>query len=346
MSIRWKTRAVALCALALGMFSGALLSTLIVHHSNADAQVASNIEPERTCYCDFVKVLKEDSILLNTQIEIYQFARHRQRGLAEKFEKQLKAKQEAIKTKDAKTEEYARLMEELIQLNASYTKERYDIELDMQSDVNDEAKKRFNTLKRYAIEIAEKHKATQILVISTEPTENMQFTDLQKALMLSPVLHYTKGYDITAELKARADLDKCNFECDKAFMLDAAGKEAAKIPEDKEKNPDRIDYEVALGGKITLRGEFSDLNKTAGKREPVPQADVTKKDGVNPYWDLRGEGEIKQLPNGDAEYTAPTDWPAAAPKEKPLIVEIEAVPNKARDKGKTVRVRILPPPPK
>lgn len=346
MSIRWKSRTVALCALALGMFSGALLSTLIVHNTHADAQPATTVEPERTCYVDFVKVLKEDAVLLSVQIEIYSESRQRQRDLSTRTERLMKAKQEDIRNKQAKSEEYARLMEEIIQLNANYTKERYDIELDMQKDINEEAKRRFNKLRDYAVEIAERHKATQILVISTEPTEKMDFSDLQKALMLSPVLHYTKGYDITAELKARADLDKCNFETTEAYAQGADGKKIDKLPEDKEKNPDRIDYEIAHGAKLTLRAEFTDLNKATSKREPVANASLMAKDGVTPTWVLRGEGELKSLPNGDAEFTAPLQWPESAAKDKPIILEIDVSPLKARNQSKTLRVRVLPPPPK
>ncbi len=341
MSIRWKTRTVALCALVLGLFTGAMLSALVAQGTLADAQPAVTVQSEKTCYVDFVKVLKEDSLLLNEQIEIYQDARFRQRDLAAKFDKQLKVKQEAIKNEPPKTEKYAKLMEEIIQINATYTKERYDIELDMQKDVNDEAKKRFNALRKYAIEIAEKHGATQILVISTDSFDKMDFSDMQKALMLSPVLHYTAGYDITKELKDRADLDKCNFECDKAFAINAAGAEIPKMPEDKVKNPDRIDYEIALGAKLTLRGEFSDLNKTTSKRELIAASAVV------PYWDLKGmeSGDIKTLPNVDAEYTAPAEMPKSAPATG-LIVEIEVAPDKARAKSKVIRIRILPPPPK
>ncbi|MCC6151822.1 MAG: OmpH family outer membrane protein [Planctomycetes bacterium] len=346
MSIRWKSRTVALCALALGMFSGALLSTLIVHNTHADAQPATTVEPERTCYVDFVKVLKEDAVLLSVQIEIYSESRQRQRDLSTRTERLMKAKQEDIRNKQAKSEEYARLMEEIIQLNANYTKERYDIELDMQKDINEEAKRRFNKLRDYAVEIAERHKATQILVISTEPTEKMDFSDLQKALMLSPVLHYTKGYDITAELKARADLDKCNFETTEAYAQGADGKKIDKLPEDKEKNPDRIDYEIAHGAKLTMRAEFTDLNKATSKREPVANASLMAKDGVTPTWVLRGEGELKSLPNGDAEFTAPLQWPESAAKDKPIILEIDVSPLKARNQSKTLRVRVLPPPPK
>ena len=346
MSIRWKSRTVALCALALGMFSGALLSAIIVHNTHADAQPAPNVEPERTCYVDFIKVVKEDSVLLSVQIEIYTESRERQRSLQSRAERQIKAKQEEIRSKPAKSEEYARLMEEIIQLNAAYTKERYDIELDMQKDINEEAKRRFNKLRDYAVEIAERHKATQILVISTEPTEKMDFSDLQKALMLSPVLHYTKGYDITAELTARAKLDQCNFETTEAYALGADGKKLVKLPEDNEKNPDRIDYEIAHGAKLTLRGDFTDLNKATSKREPVDNAKLMEKEGVNPTWILRGEGELKSLPNGDGEYTAPVVWPEGAPKDKPLILEIDVAPLKARNQSKTLRVRVLPPPPK
>jgi hypothetical protein len=346
MSIRWKSRTVALCALALGMFSGALLSTLIVHNTHADAQPATAVEPERTCYVDFIKVLKEDAVLLSVQIEIYTESRQRQRDLQSRAERQIKAKQEEIRNKPAKSEEYARLMEEIIQLNASFTKERYDIELDMQKDINEEAKRRFNKLRDYAVEIAERHKATQILVISTEPTEKMDFSDLQKALMLSPVLHYTKGYDITAELTARAKLDQCNFETAEVYALGADGKKLDKLPVDKVKNPDRIDYEIAHGAKLTLRGDFTDYNKTADKREPVSNANLMAKDGVTPTWTLRGEGELKSLPNGDGEYATPLNWPEGAPQDKPLVVEIDLAPLKARNQSKTLRVRVLPPPPK
>lgn len=338
MSNRWKSRTVALCALVLGLFTGATLSALVAQGTMADAQPAVTVQPEKTCYVDFVKVLKEDSLLLNEQIEIYQDARFRQRDLAAKFDKQLKAKQDAIKNEPPKSEKYAKLMEEIIQVNATYTKERYDIELDMQKDVNEAAKKRFNALRKYAIEIAEKHGATQVLVISTDSFDKMDFSDMQKALMLSPVLHYTAGYDITAELKAKADLDKCNHEAEKVYAVDAAGKEVPKLPEDKVTNPDRIDYEVALGATLKLKADFSDIDKTTAKRGPVAAK------AVSPVWELKGvdTGELKTLPDGDgAEYTAPKEMPKGAPATG-LIVEIEVAPDKARAKSKVLRVRIQP----
>lgn len=351
MSIRWKARTATMVALVLGVFVGGMLGALLAQHTSADAQTATIIEPERTVYVDFVDVLKKDAVLLSVQIEIYQEAVQRKRELAMRAERQIKAKQEDLKTKSAKTEEYAKLMEELIQLNAKYTRERYDIDLDMQSDINEEAKKRFNQLKKYAIEIAEKHKATQILVVSSEPTDKMDFSDLQKALMLSPVLHYSRGYDITAELRARADLDKVNFECDDVYGVKPDGGKLEKMAKDDPKtapkqrvNPDNIDYEVAAGAKLLLRGEFSDLNKSSSKREKIAaDALVGGADKANPYWNLRGEGDVKTLPNGDAEYLAPGEWPTGMPKDKPLVVEIEVAPFKARDKSKVLRVRVLPP---
>jgi hypothetical protein len=325
----------------MGLFAGAMLSTIVAQGTISDAQPVIVVQPEKTCYVDFIKVLKEDATLLNKQIEIYQEASFDQRDLAAQFDKKLKAKQADIKNEPPKTEKYAKLMEEIIQLNAKYTDERYDIELNMQKDVNDQAKKRFNELRKYAIDIAEKHGATQVLVISTDSFDKMDFSDMQKALMLSPVLHYTAGYDITAELKARADLDRCNHETEKAYAVEATGKEMPKLPEDKVKNPDRIDYEIALGATLTLRGEYSDIDKATSKRGPVAASAVV------PFWNLKGmdSGDIKTLPNFDAEYTAPAEQPKGGPAAG-LIVEIEVAPDKARVKSKVLRVRILPAPPK
>ncbi len=336
----WKSSLVTTLALTVGIATGMVLSAMIARSSQADAQAAVTLEPEKTCYVDFMKLIKDDVVLLSKQIEIYQDIQADQRKEYEGYVKRMSALGKQRDVLQANDRKYRETTEGMIEEEARWSKSKIQAELALQSDVAKEAKIRFQQIRGYALDIAKQRGATQVLVISRTPADSLDFSELQKQMMLTPVLYWNPAYDITDDVEKRAKLDMDNSECDEAFAVDEKGAKRAKLAEDKEKNPERIDYEVALKGTLSLRGKFSDLDKAAGKRIDMESVNA------RPIWDLRGfgVGTILPAPDGSATYTAPEVLPSSADKEKGAVVEIEVAPEKSRSKGKVLRIRLLPPP--
>lgn len=336
----WKQNCLTVAALMVGLAAGAALTTLIAQKGQADAQPSAAIEPAKTCYVDFIKLLKEDTVLLGKQIEIAQGIEAYLRREAESYQKRIEAREKERKEHKPNTAKYRQATEDLIALQADFNRKKIKAEVTLQSDFAREAKIRYQQIRGYAIEIASRRGATEVMVISRAPAENLDFTELQRQLMVSPVLHWDPAYDITDEVEKRARLDMSNEECDAVEVYNDKGEKLALKARDEATNPDSIDYEIALKGKFKLAGVFSDLDRASSKRVPMAAKDA------NPVWDLPsfGTGTIEPQEDGTALYVAPDNLPPGADAAKGAIITIEVAPQKARAKGKTVRIRVLPPP--
>ncbi|MCC6572608.1 MAG: hypothetical protein IT462_02350 [Planctomycetes bacterium] len=295
----------------------------------------------RTAYVDFVKLLKNDPLFLTAQLKEMHKLEIDMREEATTFDAKHandKKRLEAIKPDEM---EYRDLMKDIIESSAKSNRKRMTLESEAQRTIDEEAQKAFKRIKDLVAEISKTKGYSQVMLISSTPAKGLKFDELQKQLLLSPMLIYPEEDDITKFVEKEnfrrsygyleigdSTAKEGTIENDGVWTEDDKGNKTQRAAKDKVNNAADVWFECKVGARLSLKCAVTDLDEN-DKRVPAKPANAEVE------WTLI-RLQTGTLDEKTGVYTAPDAMPAAGD-----IVSIRVSCKKAPYKNTTIRVRLI-----
>jgi Spy/CpxP family protein refolding chaperone len=275
----------------------ALIAGLIAGSAITGSQDQPAPEPARTAYVDFLSLLKDYHPLRTATARIQREADRQQTAKSVKFEDEARKLHEIIKTKPADSREAREALSTLINVRARGRLELATLKLAVEEDMRREGVTAFERVRAKASDIARTQGYTELINIvgdeSREAGADASIKQLERQLMISPVLMFDSKHDITETVRSaiKEQWDPgismaeegimCVVENDAPLSKNAAG-----------------EFEIRLGQKVKFSVQV------------LKKGEQAKDDDAKVEW-IRSGVATGTIDSDTGEYQAPEEAPLA-----------------------------------